>query len=376
MRVVHVMEPGFGGVLRHVEGLVASQLAAGHQVSLAYSTVRTSPRLWDLIETVRRAGGGLCDLRVGNAPGWRDLAAAHQLRKLICQQSADIVHAHSSKAGALARLTARSCRCPCLYTPNAYYGMGRRGLRSQFFNAIERVLSRLAVTVNVSPEEIDFARRHLGVPAHLQRLVPNGVDTSYFEPATPAQKLAARQALGLPPDAPVLGSLGRLSYQKNPEVLYRSFALFVRRHPRARLLHLGEGELEGVLTAILQSEDLGEKVRRVEGLADPRPFYHALDGFALTSRFEGLPISALEALACDLPLVLTDAPGNRLFGTLGLNRLTYVPVGDVEGVARGFESWLEGQDTPPNHRQVCQSRLSLEQTCAQVLALYHERLSA
>lgn len=375
MRVVHVMEPGFGGVLRHVEGLVASQLADGHHVSLACSSRRTSPRFFELVETVRAAGGGLLDMRVGNAPGWSDLAAASGLRRLVGEQRAELIHAHSSKAGALGRLVARACKVPCIYTPNAYFGMGRRGARALVFNAIERLLAGLAVTVNVSPEEASFARLQLGVPAHHQRLVPNGVDTDYFQPATPAQKAQARQALELPQEGMVLGSLGRLSYQKNPEALYQSFGLFARQHPRAYLLHLGEGELSGELDAILEREDLRARIKRIDGMADPRPFYHALDGFTLTSRYEGLPISALEALACNLPLILTDAPGNRLFSSLGLNRLSYAPVGDTQALASCFASWLADRDTPPNHRQVCLSQLSLEHTCTRVLAIYREQLS-
>lgn len=376
MRILHVMEPGFGGVLRHVEGLIAGQLAKGHHVSLAYSTIRTSPRLFELIATVVRAGGGTIDMRVGNAPGWHDLTAARSLRRVLRDQRVDLVHAHSSKAGVLARLVCWAGRVPCLYTPNAYFGMGRRGAQAFFYNAVERCLAGLALTVNVSPEEAEFACRELSVPSRLQRSVTNGVDTAYFQPASPEQKATARQQFGLPLELPVLGSLGRLSYQKDPESLYRSFAIFSRRHPEARLLHLGNGELAGEVDAVLEREGLRERVLRLEELADPRPFYHALDGFTLTSRYEGLPISVLEALACDLPLVLTDAPGNRLFGSLGLNRLSYAPVGDLEGLARGFDAWLAAQGTAPNHRAVCQRQLSLEQTCAQVLALYAEQLAA
>lgn len=375
MRIAHVMEPGFGGVLRHVEGLVIDQLAAGHQVSLAYSSVRVSPRLPELVETVRAAGGGLFDLAVGNAPCWGDWRAARGLARLLREQNIEVLHAHSSKAGALGRLVARACRVPCLYTPNAYFGMGRSGPKTMLFNAIERMLGGLALTVNVSPEEAEFARR-LGVPARLLRLVPNGVDTAYFRPATPEERLAARQSLGLPPDAPVLGSLGRLSYQKNPEALYRAFGRFVRRHPEVRLLHLGEGELEGELDAIREREGLQDVILRIDGMADPRPFYHAVDGFVLTSRYEGLPISALEALACDLPLNLTDAPGNQFFSTLGLSRLIYSQVGDDESIADGFEAWLVNRGTPPNHRAICQSQLSLQRTSSEVLALYGEVVAA
>lgn len=375
MKVLHVMEPGFGGVLRHVEGLVECQLQAGLGVALAYSSRRPSPRLFQLVARVRAAGGETLDLKVGNAPCPGDLTAARALSRLLGSGRVELVHAHSSKAGALGRVVARLGGRPCIYTPNAYFGMGRTGPRALLFNLVERLLGGLAVTVNVSPEERDFARSRLGVPARLQRLVPNGVDTDFFQPATAEQKAAARDVFGLPRQARVLGSLGRLTYQKDPETLYRSFARLLQSHPETWLLHLGEGELAGALEALLDQGGLRDRVRRLEALDDPRPFYHALDGFVLTSRYEGLPISALEALACDLPLVLTDAPGNRAFGSLGLNRLGYAPVGDVEAISAALESWLAPLGSPCNHRQVCCRELSLARTCARVLELYHEVLS-
>ncbi len=89
-------------------------------------------------------------------------------------------------------------------------------------------------------------------------------------------------------------------------------------------MRVGNGPCAGDLPALFGlAERLGiqDRLRRIQAMSDPRPFYHALEGFVLTSRYEGLPISALEALACDLPLILSQAPGNGLFAELGLSRL-------------------------------------------------------
>lgn len=367
MRVLHVMEPGFGGVLRHVEGLVAGQLARGCEVSLAYSSRRPSERLIPLVKRVRHAGGAVLDMQVGNAPCPADLKATRNLYRLAA--GADVIHAHSSKAGALARPVARLLGKPCFYTPNAYFGMGRRGMKSFLFNLVERLLAGQATTINVSPEELDFARL-LGVRTSRQVLIPNGVDCDYFTPVSQEEKALARRHLGLPRDAVVLGSLGRLTFQKDPETLYWSFARFAARNPQARLLHLGEGELAGALAEILARENMAGRVLRLESLADPRPFYAALDGFVLTSRYEGLPISALEALACNLPIVLSQAPGNGYFARLGLSQLYYARVGDSDDFARAFEEWSQGLGARLNHREVCARELSLERNCSLVLAAY------
>lgn len=378
LRILQVSEPAFGGVLRHVDGLVSFLLGQGHFVALAYSSVRTSSRLDPLLERIERSRGKAYDLGVGNAPCLADLKALWRLLEIIRQEKIEIVHSHSSKAGALGRMAARISGKPCLYTPNAYYGLAPENPRKAWvFNTIERALARIGLTVNVSPEEAEFARKTLRVDASHQVLLPNAVDCSVFRPASPDQRREARRQLGLPAQARILGSLGRLSYQKDPLTLIESFRLFAAQAPEAVLCHVGEGELEGECERALD-ESLAGKVVRIPYLQDPLPFYHALDGFVLTSRYEGLPFSALEALACNLPLILSDAPGHQLFRSLQLDRLGYAGVEDRGGFARQFEIWRQNLDAPLSmvHRQVAEQRFSLQRRCERVQQLYLEALAS
>jgi glycosyltransferase involved in cell wall biosynthesis len=378
LRVLQVSEPAFGGVLRHVDGLVSYLLGQGHFIAMAYSSVRTSSRLDPLLERIERQQGRAYDLRVGNAPCLSDLKALGRLLAIIRQEKIEIVHTHSSKAGALGRVAARICGKPCLYTPNAYYGLAPENTRKAWlFNTIERALAHTCWTVNVSPEEADFARKTLRVDARRQVLLPNAVDCSVFRPASFEQKREARRRLGLPQEVKILGSLGRLSYQKDPLTLIESFRLFAARVPDAALCHIGEGELEGQCDRALEGS-LADKVFRIPYLQDPLPFYHALDGFVLTSRYEGLPFSALEALACNLPLILSDAPGHQLFRTLQLDRLGYARVEDCEGFAQQFDIWRQNLDAGLTsvHRQVAEDRFSLQRRCERVEQLYLEILAS
>lgn len=376
LRILHAMEPGFGGVLRHVEGLVEHQLRHGHRISLAYSSYRPSERLQPLVEKVSDAGGSVIDLGVSNAPGTRDLKATWQLLRLARDQAVDLIHAHSSKAGALARPVARLCRRPCFYTPNAYFGLGRSGLTTGLFNLVERILWPMATTINVSPEELEFARLRLGVRSERQVLIPNGVDCQLFLPASPEQKARVRAQFGLPPEALVLGSLGRLCFQKDPQTLYRSFARFLAHRPDAYLLHVGEGDMDHAVEVIKREQGLGERVRHLPSLVETTQFYQALDGFVLTSRYEGLPISALEALACNLPLLLSQAPGNGSFAALGLSHLYYAPVGNEGAFTNLFQRWAEAiaRSGPVNHREVAIRSFSLEQCCDRVLNCYQQQI--
>ena len=102
-RILLVVEPGVDGVFRHVEALVHFLLPQGFEVDLAYSDVRKSDRLAVLVEHVLAKGGRVLNLRVGNSPGPGDLRAFLSLRRFVRERKPAVIHAHSSKAGGLAR---------------------------------------------------------------------------------------------------------------------------------------------------------------------------------------------------------------------------------------------------------------------------------
>jgi glycosyltransferase involved in cell wall biosynthesis len=182
MQILLVTEPGVDGVFRHVEALASFLLEHGHQVHLAYSDVRGSDRLTQLVAKVTVAGGKTVNLAVSNAPGPGDLAALLKLRKLVQEARPDVIHAHSSKAGALARaLVCLGVRQPVFYTPHAYYGLsGKGGMKALVFNAVETVLGRVGTTINLSEGEKAFARNALKIPQARLRLIANPVDCERF----------------------------------------------------------------------------------------------------------------------------------------------------------------------------------------------------
>jgi glycosyltransferase involved in cell wall biosynthesis len=81
-------------------------------------------------------------------------------------------------------------------------------------------------------------------------------------------------------------------------------------------------------------------------------FYKALDGFVLASNYEGLSLSALEALATNLPLILTQVVGNLDFRHVGLDTLFWAPANDVEALASAIDLWATAHPHTPNHGHV------------------------
>jgi glycosyltransferase involved in cell wall biosynthesis len=371
MHVLQVLEPGKDGVFRHVEGLCDYLQGQGVALSLAYSDVRSSDQLHGLVKRVEAEGGFTVNLQTSNSPQMRDMRAFLRLQRLLRKARPDIVHAHSSKAGGLARLL-RLCghNVPVVYTPNAYSGMGLNPrFSANFFNLIERALAPAAHTINVSQDEAKFAFDKLRIRREKQSTIYNAIDLSHFYPPSPAVVREARLSFNLPPEAILIGCIARDSYQKNVQMLYRAVAIAARKHPNLWLFHLGKGDMEPLTREL----GLESRLRRLDYLADTSSFYHAIDAFAMPSRYEGLSFAILEALASDLPLILTNVPGNREFLNLGLSHIWSVPDGDTEALANAIDAWVvdRANRPPSNHAAVAEKIFSYDACYSKVLKTYH-----
>ncbi len=381
MKVLVVVEPGFAGVFRQVEGLVHYLIRKGISVSLAYSDRRPSPGLLLLVKEVLKHGGEVLNLKTINRPSLSDLPAFWKLSKFIDRTKPDVIHAHSSKAGALVRILNQfRPRIPVFYTPNAYYGMGRHGLLAAFFNLLERWLAPHGITINISPDEAMFAREVLGTKRS-SPIIPNPVLVEHFTPATPEQKRAARRALGFPDEGIMIGTSGRLVFQKDPTSALKALEPLLQEQADLFFAVLGEGELKQVLDEEARQAGVFPKILRLNYLEEALPFYHALDGFLLTSRYEaGIPFVLLEAASCGLPMVTTLSPGLSDLPRLGLSHCWTAGVGDVPALRNEIESMIaeircHRGCVRTNHRSLIETQFSHEACYAPVLEQYRKALA-
>jgi glycosyltransferase involved in cell wall biosynthesis len=147
-----------------------------------------------------------------------------------------------------------------------------------------------------------------GVPPEKAVLLPHGVDTERFHPASPDQRRAARARFALPADALVIAYTGRLLRGKGLEDLVAAFARLAPAVPQAHLLVVGSGagqslSIEDELRATVTRAGLDARVTFTGRLDDVSEALRAADVFAFPSRFEGLGISLVEAAATGLPAV-------------------------------------------------------------------------
>ena len=238
-----------------------------------------------------------------------DRSALRQLSVLLRQRPFDVVHTHTAKAGALGRIAAR--RCGVSRIVHTYHGFPfhefQSPLRRGSYIAAERYLGRitdvaLCVGTGVAVEAI---RRGI-MPAERVRTI--GVAVPEMPAPVPGARERARRALGVPPDATVVGAVGRLTYQKAPE----DFVAALRELGRTRAagrpelvgVWVGSGELADRVGRLTRSAP-GPRVVLAGERADIPEILPAFDVFALPSRYEGLPTVIVEAMACGIPVVAT-----------------------------------------------------------------------
>jgi glycosyltransferase involved in cell wall biosynthesis len=186
------------------------------------------------------------------------------------------------------------------------------------------------VVVAVSTSVRDHLARAARVPGRKLRTLVNGIDTDRFRPG--ARTGALRDRFGVPPDAPLVGTVARFSPVKNQTLLLDAFAAVRREEPRARLALVGDGPLREELAARAAALGIADAVHFAGLTPDPAAAYRDLDAFALSSLSEGTSISVLEAMASGVPVVATAVGGTPALldgGACG----ALVPSGDAAALA-------------------------------------------
>ena len=241
----------------------------------------------------------------------RDAAALLKLLCVLRSMRCDVVHTHASKAGVLGRIAARLCGVRrVIHTPHVFYFQGKKGLVRWCYRAIERLLLPLTHTMVVLAEsQRTLVRAALGARGIRVATIENGVDSDFFFPRGLRRRM--RERFGIPAEAPVVGAISRFVPQKGCDILVRAMARVVADVPECLCLFVGDGPLRRETEQLAQRLGVAERFVWRDFSADPREVYEAVDIFALSSRYEGMPYTLLEAMSMGLPVVATAVTGSR-----------------------------------------------------------------
>lgn len=213
----------------------------------------------------------------------------------------------------------------------------------------------------------EFTRALYGLPSGRLHVIPNGVPIERF--ARGAGREAARGRWGIPADALVVGTLGRLSAEKNLELFLRMASRVASNDPgmRTRFLVVGDGPVRSELGALSTRLELDGRVLFAGEQADVPAAMAAMDLFVLTSDTEGMPNAVMEAMASSLPVVATRVGGTPELVEDGLTgRL--VPRGDLETLCERVVSLLEDAATRGRMGEAGREKMAREYSVAAMVS--------
>jgi glycosyltransferase involved in cell wall biosynthesis len=296
-RVLHVSQPGGEGVPAVVEDLAADQVGRGYDVVVA------GPPGGPFEREILAAGARFLPWEASRNPGPSSLGETRALSRILEAERPRIVHLHSSKAGLAGRLALRG-RAPTLFQPHSWSFEAVGGPMRRAAIGWERFATRWTDTVVCVSDAERVRGQQAGIHARY-RVVPNGIDLTAFPEAGVEQRKAARARLGLS-EGPLVVCIARLSRQKGQDVLLQAWPAVRAKVPEARVVLVGGGPTEEELR-----EAAGEGVELVGVREDVPDWLAAADVVAAPSRWDGMSLALLEAMARGRSVVATDVPGAR-----------------------------------------------------------------
>ena len=268
---------------------------------------------------------------------WQNAGPFLALLRLVRQEHIHIVHVHSQFAGIWARPAARLAGAGVVYTPQTI--RIRQTALQPIYEALERAWRRITdITIAVCEADRQWMlAKGWGKPASVVT-VYNGLDWQEWEPRQMTRE-KARERLGWPRSVPVILQVGRLDAQKAPQDFVRMMQHLHTQRPDARGFLAGDGPLRAEVEAMTRQYGLEHVITLLGQRQDVPLLLAAADVVTLTSYWEGLPYSLLEAGAMARPAVATAVNGVPEVIQHGVTGLL-VPAGEPAAMAQAVLTLL------------------------------------
>ena len=305
---------------------------------------------------------------------YNDLRAFLSLYKLVKKENFDIIHTHSSKAGLLARLAAKLNETPVIiHTIHGFaFNDFMNVFKKNFFIYVEKILARwtdVLITVsNLNKKKI--VDLNIAEEKNIKNIY-SGIDLKLFNNK---RNYEFRKELNLDVDKLLIGSVGRLSHQKDPITMINAFDIVSKKFPDAHLVLVGDGGLKEKIIEKIDQLKLNNRIHLTGNKNNPWDVYHSLDLFIMSSIYEGLGRSITEALSCGVPVVCTAVEGvpeiikDDITGIL-------VPPKDsnklADGIIRSLIDMESAKIKAEEGRRFVQDNFDVNKMVKDIDALYH-----
>jgi glycosyltransferase involved in cell wall biosynthesis len=363
LKVAQIVRPAEGGIRRHVSLLIRETEQQGVLNTLF------APASFGLEFGIQASAREVAEI----SPTTRPLADAITIRRLTADLKASevqLVHAHGLRAALIGSFAASFAGIPALFTAHNMPTTGSQKPSLIQRLAIKLVAGKSSGIICVS-NAVAEAFRALGVSPNLLHVIPNGIDLALYSANHPAVTFDA-----IPSSATVIGFIGRLSSEKGVDLLLQAFN--AANLPEAHLVIVGDGPEGSALKETSSRLACARRIHFVGHQANPIPYLKRFDLLCAPSRLEGQGISVLEAMACRVPVVASDAGG--LKESLANSSRGYsFSVGNVEQLLTAMEAAL--LNTEATRERVDSAALFVQRNCGldsqieRILRLYSGTLS-
>lgn len=290
--LIHVLEIAGNAIVGGMEKYVYN--LAQHLPGKGFNITCLAPYESAFTSSLRHLGSNVFVTHMDANPPWRSIQFATEL---IRHQRIDLIHTHLPRAHVLGGLAGRLTNIPVVAT---IHGMD--------ITAQDLGISRTTGThLTVVCHDAYAQALALGMPPERLTMIPNGVDTKLFSPNRTG--LSFRKALHISPTVPLVGFVGRLSWEKGPDLFLELARRVHQSQPDVQFVLVGDGPMEGELMSMILSAEMADYVHLAGLWSNTWEVYPAFDIQAITSRIEGMPFALLEGMACGRPVAAMSVGG-------------------------------------------------------------------
>jgi len=314
----------------------------------------------------RRAG---LASRVIFCDGRMDVKALFEIKNFMKTENIDVIHSHGYKSDIYGFIASKMSGKPIISTLHGWTG---ETFNVRLYERLDRwVIRRMDHLVPVAPSIMDKVTR-MGLNGGRVTFIPNGIDTVKFNPI--GGETSLREEFGFNGHSVVIGTVGRLSREKDHSSLIGAFGRVSLTCPDVRLLIVGEGDLKDELRSKAQSLGVGKKIVFAGFRSDMVSIYKSMDIFVLPSLTEGLPLVLLETMSMGLPVIASQVGGIPY--VINKNAGIMIPPASPEILEEALRCLVNDESLRKefgrNARERISSSFSLDSFCKKYIDLYED----
>lgn len=244
----------------------------------------------------------------------QNIKAIFLAKKILKEQHFEFISTHTALASAVVRAAVLLLRKrPKVFcTVHGYLFNENDGIKKWIYLLPEKICAHVTdVLMVMNQEDYEIAQKHHLYKKHLHFIHGIGFESSQFQPVSLEKKLQGRKKLGFHDRDFLLVYAAEFSRRKNQEVLIRAFAKAVPEAPNAHLLLAGTGALLEQCINMVKELHMEDRIHFLGYVQNMEDLYPICDVAVSSSKTEGLPFNVMEAMACGLPVLISDIKGHR-----------------------------------------------------------------